>query len=26
MDDLQGSFPVNVRVRTKHAEKTHVGL
>ncbi|AES81372.2 hypothetical protein MTR_7g092030 [Medicago truncatula] len=26
MGDLPGSFPVSVRVRTKHAEKTRVGL
>jgi hypothetical protein len=26
MGVLPGSFPVNVRVRTKHAEKTSVGL
>jgi len=26
MGDLPGSFPVCVRVRTKHAEKTRVGL
>jgi hypothetical protein len=26
MGDLPGSFPVSVRVRTKHAEKTCVGL
>jgi hypothetical protein len=26
MGDLRGSFPVSMRVRTKHAEKTRVGL
>jgi len=26
MGDLPRSFPVSVRVRTKHAEKTRVGL
>lgn len=26
MDDLLGSFLENVRVRTKHTEKTRVGL
>jgi len=26
MGDLLGSFPVSVRVRTKHSEKTRVGL
>lgn len=26
MDDLLGSFQESVRVRTKHAEKTCVGL
>jgi len=26
MGDLPGSFPVSMRVRTKHAEKTRVGL
>jgi hypothetical protein len=26
MGDLLGSFPVSVRVRTKHAEKTRVSL
>ncbi len=26
MGDLLGSLPVSVRVRTKHAEKTRVGL
>ena len=26
MSDLSRSFPVSVRVRTKHAEKTRVGL
>jgi len=26
MGDLSGSFSVSVRVRTKHAEKTCVGL
>jgi len=26
MGDLPGSFPVSVQVRTKHAEKTGVGL
>jgi hypothetical protein len=26
MGDLPGSFPVSVRVRTIHAEKTRVGL
>jgi len=26
MGDLPGSFPVSVRVMTKHAEKTRVGL
>jgi len=26
MGDMPGSFPVNVRVKTKHAEKTRVDL
>jgi len=26
IDDLPGSFPESMRVRTKHAEKTRVGL
>ncbi|AET03292.1 hypothetical protein MTR_8g067220 [Medicago truncatula] len=26
MGEVPGSFPVSVRVRTKHAEKTRVGL
>ncbi|AES66244.1 hypothetical protein MTR_2g064750 [Medicago truncatula] len=26
MGDLPGSFPVSMRVRTKHVEKTRVGL
>jgi len=26
MGDLPGSFPVSVRVKTKHVEKTRVGL